>query len=364
MAAVMLKEFLQMRRDRLTLGMMAGIPLLQLVLFGYAINSNPRSLPTAVVAPVTGQEVATLLSAMKQSTYFDFRGQISPGEAEAVLVRGQMQFVLRFPPDFSRDLWRGRRPQILLEADATDPSATAGAVATLRTLVTTAWNRDLGIAPPPPAPVDLVVHERFNPGAVTQFNIVPGLMGVVLTMTMVMITALALTRERERGTMESLLALPFRPSEIMVGKIVPYIVIGVVQVVLILIAAHGLFRVPLEGDPVALLVCTFFFICANLSMGVTFSSLAQNQLQAMQMSFFFFLPSLLLSGFMFPFRGMPVWAQWLGEVFPLTHFVRIVRGILLKGAGWPDILPEFAAILAFQVIVTVVGIKRFRRTLD
>jgi ABC-2 type transport system permease protein len=301
---------------------------------------------------------------MQQSTYFDVRGWVDPAEADRQLIAGSAQFVLHFPPDFSRDLWRGERPQLLLEADATDPSATAGAVHTLERLVATAWTRDLGLAPPPAAPVDLVVHERFNPAAVTQFNIVPGLMGVILTMTMVMITALALTRERERGTMESLLALPFQPAEIMVGKIVPYILVGIVQVVLTLVAAHLLFRVPLEGSAVTLMICTLVFICANLAMGVTFSSLAQNQLQAMQMSFFFFLPSLLLSGFMFPFRGMPVWAQWVGEVFPLTHFMRIVRGILLKGAGWSEIWPEMLAISVFLVVVTAVGVNRFRRTLD
>ena len=281
---------------------------------------------------------------------------------------GRVQFVLTIPPDFSRSFLRGDRPRILLEADATDPAATSNAVSTVQELVRTVWARDLagplaGLSGKP-GPVDLIVHAKFNPEAVTQYNIVPGLMGVVLTMTMVMITALAITRERERGTMENLLAMPARPIEVMVGKIIPYILVGYIQVALILAAAAVVFHVPMMGSLPLLLGASFIFIAANLAVGVTFSSVASNQLQAMQMSFFFFLPSLLLSGFMFPFRGMPVWAQYIGEVFPLTHFLRIVRGILLKGNGLSPTLAEIGPIALFLLVALIVGVRRYRQTLD
>jgi len=368
LAAVIAKEFIQMRRDRLTFGMMVGIPLLQLTLFGYAINANPKNLPTAVVLGDHGSYVETLLHAMENSAYFSIRGRMSEREASEALALGRVQFVLTIPPDFSRLLVKGDRPAILLEADATDPAATSNAVSTLQTLVQGARARDL---PPPPlpqkpggAPVNLIVHARYNPEAITQYNIVPGLLGVVLTMTMVMITALAITRERERGTMENLLSMPVRPLEVMLGKIIPYLLVGYLQVGLILVAAAFLFHVPMEGSLWLLLAAIFVFVSANLAVGVTFSSIASNQLQAMQMSFFFFLPSLLLSGFMFPFRGMPVWAQYLGEVFPLTHFLRIIRGILLKGNGAGPVLLETWPIALFLLVALAVGLRRYRQTLD
>jgi ABC-2 type transport system permease protein len=367
--AIVVKEFVQMRRDRLTFGMMIGIPLLQLVLFGFAINSDPKHLPAAVLLADHGPQGRTLLSAIRNSDYIHFERQVyTETEANDVLARGEVLFVVHIPENFSRDLLRGDRPVLLVEADATDPAATSNAIGSLRTLLDTAMANDLkgplaylaGTA----GPVDLRIHARYNPESITQYNIVPGLMGVVLTMTMVMITGLAITRERERGTMENLLSMPTRPFEVMVGKILPYILVGYIQMGLILVAAHFLFRVPMAGSLALLLAVALMFIVANLAVGITFSTVAKNQLQAMQMSFFFFLPSILLSGFMFPFRGMPVWAQMVGEVLPLTHFLRIVRGILLKGNGLTDVAFELWPIALFIAVVLTIAVKRYRQTLD
>ncbi len=367
--AIVVKEFIQMRRDRVTFGMMIGVPLIQLVLFGFAINADPKHLPTAVLMADYGAQGRTLLQAIRNSRYFEFVREVkTEQEAEEVLARGEAQFVINIPPNFSRDVLRGERPAILVEADATDPAATSNAIGSLRVLVTTALQHDLRGALAHLArgdePIELRVHARYNPEAITQYNIVPGLMGVVLTMTMVMITGLAITRERERGTMENLLSMPTRPFEVMIGKVLPYILVGYIQVILILLAAHFLFGVPVYGNIPMLFVSALVFIVANLAMGITFSTLAQNQLQAMQLSFFFFLPSLLLSGFMFPFRGMPQWAQSIGELLPLTHFLRIVRGIMLKGNGVEEVVLQLWQIALFAVVVLVIGVKRYRQTLD
>lgn len=358
-----------MRRDRLTFGMMVGIPLLQLILFGYAINMNPKHLPTAVFSADNSVFSRTLIWALRNSDYFSLvRVAESEAEIQSLLRLGQAQFVLHIPEDFSRKLLRGERPSLLLEADATDPAATGYAMSALETLATRAFDRDLK-GPlrrlrAAPGPVELRTHRLYNPDIITQYNVVPGLLGVVLTMTMVIITALAITRERERGTMENLLSTPARPGEVMIGKIIPYIVVGYVQVLLILLAAKFLFDVPMVGSVPLLLAVMLAFIGANLAMGITFSTLARNQLQAVQMAFFFFLPNILLSGFMFPFRGMPVWAQWIGDVLPLTHFLRIVRGILLKGNGLREITPELWPIVLFIVVMLSLGIRRYRQTLD
>lgn len=367
--AMVVKEFVQMRRDRLTFGMMIGIPFIQLLLFGFAINSDPRHLPAAVLLADQGPHSRTFLYAVQNSTYFDLVRQVrTESEAHDALVRGEVQFVINIPASFTRDLLRGDRPAILFEADATDPAATGNALGSLRELLTTAFQNDfkgpLTYLASPNGPIDLRVHARYNPEAITQYNIVPGLMGVVLTMTMVMITGLAITRERESGTMETLLSMPTRPLEVLIGKIIPYILVGYVQVVLILAAAYFLFHVPMVGRLALLFLAVLVFIAANLAMGITFSTVAQNQRQAMQMSFFFFLPSLLLSGFMFPFRGMPPWAQAIGEIFPLTHFLRIVRGILLKGNGLEDIASQLWPIALFAAIALTIGVKRYRQTLD
>ncbi len=367
--AVVAKEFIQMRRDRMTFGMMVGIPLIQLTLFGFAINSDPRHLPTVIVSADHGVFSRALISALRVSTYFDIVGEAaSETEVSRMLDEGEVQFVVHVPEDFSRRLLRGERPTLLVQADATDPAATGPALTALGLLTDQALQRDL--AGPlarlqaRPGPVEVIVQRRYNEEGITQYNIVPGLMGVVLTMTMVVITALAITRERERGTMENLLATPARPTEVMIGKIIPYIVVGYIQTGLILLAARLLFRVPMIGSLLLLLGIMLIFIAANLAVGITFSTIARNQLQAMQMSFFFFLPSILLSGFMFPFRGMPVWAQHIGSILPLTHFLRLVRGILLKGNGLAETLPHLWPMSLFLVTVMAIGIKRYRQTLD
>jgi ABC-2 type transport system permease protein len=367
--AMVVKEFVQMRRDRVTFGMMIGIPMIQLILFGFAINSDPKHLPAAVVLADQGTLGRTVLYGIQNSGYFDLVRLVkTESEGHDVLARGEAQFVINIPQNFSRDLLRGDRPSILIEADATDPAATSNAIGSLRTVLNSALQHDLkgslSFLVAADDPIDLRIHALYNPEAITQYNIVPGLMGVVLTMTMVMITGLAITRERERGTMENLLSMPTRPLEVLIGKIIPYIFVGYVQVTLILIAAYFLFDVPMVGNLGLLLMVALIFIAANLAMGITFSTIAENQLQAMQMSFFFFLPSLLLSGFMFPFRGMPPWAQAVGEVFPLTHFLRIVRGILLKGNGLDDVALQLWQIALFTAIALTIGVKRYRQTLD
>jgi ABC-2 type transport system permease protein len=367
--AVVMKEFIQMRRDRVTFGMMVGIPLLQLTLFGYAINADPKNLPTALRLGDEGPFTRTLVAEMRASQYFQVvRITDSEAEVEHLLRLGNVQFVVNIPDDFTRRVLRGERPTVLVEADATDPAATGPAIAAFRALADTALDRDLtgplARLRGAPGPVDFEVHAHYNPENITQYNVVPGLMGVVLTMTMVIITGLAITRERERGTMENLLATPVRPLEVMLGKILPYIAVGYVQVTLILIAARFLFDVPMIGSLPLLYSISLLFIAANLAMGITLSTLAKNQLQAVQMAFFFFLPSILLSGFMFPFRGMPVWAQWIGACLPITHFLRIIRGILLKGNGLLDIMPEVWPIALFVVVAMTVGVKRYRQTLD
>jgi ABC-2 type transport system permease protein len=367
--AIVVKEFIQMRRDRLTFAMMIGIPLMQVVLFGFAINSNPRSLPTAVLLADHGPYGRTMLQAIKNSSYFAFVRQVQTEAAvDEALVRGEVLFVVTIPENFSRDLVRGDRPVLLVEADATDPAAMSYAMAALRALLEGALQNDLkgplaGLAATA-GPVELRLHARYNPEVITQYNTVPGLMGVVLTLTMILITGLAITRERERGTMENLLSMPTRPLEVLIGKIVPYILVGYIQVALILLAARFLFQVPMEGSLGLLLGMIFLFIVANLAVGITFSTIARNQLQAMQMTFFFFLPSILLSGFMFPYRGMPAWAQVLGEVLPLTHFLRIVRGILLKGNGLDEVAPELWPIAVFAAIALAIAVARYRQTLD
>jgi ABC-2 type transport system permease protein len=367
--AVVAKEFIQMRRDRLTFAMMIGIPMVQLILFGYAINSDPKHLPTAVYSADNSVFSRTIVWGLHNSSYFDItREAKNEAEIQRLLAQGTVQFAIHIPVDFSRKLLRGEHPDLLLEADATDPSAVGYAIAAINLLTTTVLDRDLTgplakLRGTPP-PINLVVHQHYNPENITQYNIVPGLMGVMLTMTMIIITALAITRERERGTMENLLSTPARPGEVMIGKIVPYITVGYIQVFLILLASKFLFNVPIVGSVPLLLVLIFFFIVANLAVGITFSTIAKNQLQAVQMAFFFFLPSLLLSGYMFPFRGMPGWAQDIGEILPLTHFLRVVRGILLKGNGFAEIAPDLWPIALFLVVMLAIGIKRYRQTLD
>ena len=363
------KEFIQLKRDRLTFGMIVGIPVIQLTLFGFAINSDPKHLPTLLLDADRSEFSRSIATALANSSYFDFIGEAkSEEEADRALATGRAQFVLTIPAGFSRALVRGERPSVLVEADATDPTATGNAVSALRQLSDIALVHDLtgplaSLATMPGA-YETVVHARYNPEAVAQYNIVPGLMGVILTMTMVLMTGLAITREQERGTMENLLSTPATALEVMTGKIVPYVMIGLIQVTLVLTLAWLIFHVPMIGSIGMLYLAVLLFIAANLTLGLTFSSIARNQLQAMQMTFFFFLPSILLSGFMFPFRGMPAWAQAIGEVLPITHFLRIIRGVMLKGNGVAEVLPETWPIVAFMVIVMLIGLRTFRSTLD
>ena len=369
LGALIRKEFIQMRRDRLTFAMMLGIPLIQLLLFGYAINSDPKHLPTAIFDHDHSEFTRTFITALENSKYFKITERPKTAkEADALIERGEVQFVIQIPPNFSRDLVRGAHPSILLDVDATDPSATGNAIAAINVLSRDALNPDLtgtlakllGTAPP----FQLITHLRYNPEGISQYNIVPGILGVILTMTMVMFTALAVTREVERGTMENLLTMPVRPFEVMMGKIFPYIAVGYIQTVIILAAARWLFGVPMTGSLTLLSLELLLFVATNLAVGFTFSTLARNQLQAVQMAVFFFMPSILLSGFMFPFRGMPTWAQWIGEVLPLTHFLRITRGILLKGNTTGDILMDTGATILFFIVVTVIALNRYRQTLD
>ena len=366
---IIVKEFTQLRRDRLTFGMIIGIPVLQLILFGYAINSDPKRLPTAVLAADAGPYSRTLLAAMQTSGYFRLERQVAnQRELDELLAQGRVQFGVTIPENFDRKLVRGERPVLLVEADASDPAAIGNAVAALQQVVFSALQRDLSGAladlKPVSPPVEMRVHRRYNPEGVTAYNIVPGLIGTILTMTMVLMTGLAMTRERERGTFENLLATPALPIEVMTGKIVPYILIGLIQVSLIIGCALLLFEVPMQGNALLLYFVVLIFIAANLTLGITFSSLARNQLQAMQMTFFFFLPSILLSGFMFPFRGMPEWAQWLGSLLPLTHFLLLVRGIMLKGNTLVELWPQIWPILAFMLAVIAIGLRFYKRTLD
>ena len=367
--AMIIKEALQLRRDRLTFAMMFIVPIVQLVLFGFAINADPKGLPTAVLVSEHSELSRSILAAIGSTGYFTItREAATEAEADALLQRGDVQFVITIPGDLTKKLIRGENPQIAVEADATDPATTGPAMNAVTQAVNQTLARELrgplATQRPKDAPVEVVLHKRYNPEGITRYNIVPGLLGVILTMTMVMMTALAVTRERERGTMENLLAMPVKPIEVMIGKIAPYVLIGGVQVAVIVIMAKLLFGVPFVGSFWLFAVATLLFITINLAIGFAFSTLAQNQLQAMQMSFFFMLPSILLSGFAFPFRGMPGWAQVIGEAIPATHFLRIVRGLMLKGATAAQMSEELAVLVLMLVIVMAVAISRYRVTLD
>jgi len=366
--AVLRKEFVQLRRDRLTFAMLIGVPIMQLILFGYAINSDPKHLPAAVVALDQSPLVRSIVRAAENTQYFDIVAATSEHDAERLIARGEVQFAFVFPSDFTARVLRGERPAMAVYADATDPSATGAAVSSLQQLPYVALNHDLkgplANLNAGDAPFEVRVHKRYNPEGLTNYNVVPGLMGVILTMTLVMMTSMAMTRERERGTLENLLATPVRPLEVMIGKILPYVLIGYVQVLLVFTAARLLFEVPMFGNFLVLSGGILLFIVATLGVGFAFSTVARSQMQSMQMTLFYFLPNILLSGFMFPFRGMPRWAQWIGEVLPLTHLLRIVRAVMLKGSTLVDILPETVPILLFIAAAAAVAMARYKQTLD
>ena len=358
-----------MRRDRITFAMMLGVPLMLLILFGYAINNDPKRLPAALVVTSNDNYTRAIVSALEVTGYYRFDHVVdSAEEAEQLITRGDVSFVVTIPSDFARRVARGDNPQILIEADATDPSASSGAISTLSTVAAQALLREQGLRQVAGAAarsnLDVVVHRRYNPEGISQYNIVPGLLGVILQMTMVMMTSMALTRETERGTMENLLAMPASPSEIMLGKVLPFLAVGAVQVTVVLIAAKLLFKVPFAGSLPVLLVAILAFVLALVLLGYTISTAARTQMQAMQLTFFFFLPSILLSGFMFPYRGMPVWAQNLGELLPLTHFNRIIRAVMLKGADFAAISTEVTWLCGFILLFAAIALLRFRRTLD
>jgi ABC-2 type transport system permease protein len=367
--ALLRKEFIQMRRDRVTFAMMLGVPLMLLVLFGFAINNDPKGLPAALLSMSNDQYTRAMVAALENTNYYRFEHIArTAAEADELMASGKVAFLVTIPADFGRRVERGDNPQILIEADATDPSVASGAISTLSTIAGQALLRAQGqqatAADNAQSRLDVVVHRRYNPEGISQYNIVPGLLGVILQMTMVMMTSIALTRETERGTMENLLAMPSSPLEIMLGKVLPYACVGAVQVVVVLIAAKLLFFIPFVGGLPLLLSSILVFVLGLVLLGYTISTVARTQMQAMQLTFFFFLPSILLSGFMFPFSGMPIWAQWLGEIFPLTHFLRIVRAVMLKGAGLSSIITEVAWLFGFVLLFAGFALLRFRRTLD
>ncbi len=349
-AAVLAKEFTQMRRDRITFAMMLVFPIVQLLLFGYAINSDPKHLPTAVLVQDDSAFSRSVLEAMTNSRYFDITAEAhSPAELDRLMAIGKAQFTVTIPSDFTRRVLRHDDAQVLVEADASDPSATSGAAA-----------NPAGGA----APFQVILHRRYNPEGLTAYNIVPGLLGVVLSMTLVMMTALGVTREVERGTMEALLATPVQPFEVMIGKLAPYVVVGIVQTLVILTLSRGLFDIPMQGGWAALGAGVFLFIIGSLALGFLISTVASNQRQAMQLSFFYIMPSILLSGFMFPFSGMPTWAQVIGSAMPVTHFLRIVRGALLKGHGFSEMWGSLGALGLIVLAVSTLAVMRYKTTLD
>ena len=381
--AVVLKEFTQLKRDRLTFAMIVGIPIMQMTLFGFAINTVPRHLDTGIVSADESNVTRSFIEAMQNSSYFKIVKRLPNEQAgREALAQGQLLFVVNIPAGFTRQLLRRERPSILIEADATDPTTTGSALAAVNGIAQSVVQRELtgplaGLQAGAPndrssslgwennqTPFTVSVHQLYNPDEITQYNVVPGLMGMILTLTMVMMTGLAITRERERGTMENLLAMPATPLEVMTGKLVPYIGIGLIQASIILLAARYVFFVPFFGNIGAVYLAALLFIAANLTVGITFSSLARNQLQAVQLAIFYFLPNIVLSGFMFPFKGMPGWAQAIGNVLPLTYFNRLIRGILLKGNGWADSWPSVWPLVLFTVVLMGVAVTTYRRTLD
>jgi ABC-2 type transport system permease protein len=363
--AMLVKEFIQLRRDRISFAMIVMLPVMQLVLFGFAINTTPRNLPTAVLLQEDTDLGRSILKAMENTAYFRFTHEVhTVAEFDDLLQSGKVLFGVEIPRGFERAVRRGEHPALLVAADATDPTAAGSALGTLNGIVQTALAHDLQAGDPPSMPFEIRAHSRYNPAASSRLNIVPGLVGTILTMTMLIFTALSVTREIERGTMESLLSMPIKPVEIMFGKIIPYVIVGFVQASLIIGIGVLLFGVPILGSLLTLALLTTLFITTNLAIGYTFSTIVQNQLQAMQLSMMFFLPSILLSGFMFPFAGMPRWAQYIGEGLPLTHFVRIVRAIMLKGATIQNLQYDTIALMALMLLAMTIAVTRFRRTLD
>ncbi|MGE4314314.1 MAG: ABC transporter permease [Pseudobdellovibrionaceae bacterium] len=367
--AILMKEFIQLKRDEVTLRMIVMIPIIQLLLFGYALNTDPKHLPTAILSLDNSELSRAVVAGLKNTEYFAIDHEVTSDEAgHALLKSGEVTFVVTIPAHFERDVVRGTQPEILIEADAADPVAASGALAAAQGMMERIFTEQLKgslahLKTGPPA-FSLRTQRLYNPEGFTKYNIVPGLIAIILTMTGIMMTALAITRERERGTMENLLAMPVSPLEVMAGKITPYVVIGFIQAVIIVVAAKVLFDIPIVGDLGMFAIATLIFISCNMAIGFTLSAAAQNQTQAMQMSMMVTLPAIMLSGFLFPFRGMPLWAQIIGNMMPATHYINISRGILLKGSNFAEIWPHFWPMLVFMVVITLIAMKRYRRTLD
>ena len=365
--AMTVKEFIQMTRDRVTLATMIMIPVMQLFLFGFAINTTPHDLPTAVLMRENSDIGRSILAALKNTDFFEVQSVITRTEdMDSLLESGRALFVVEIPEGFERAVRRGETPALLVAADATDPVASSSALGALSGIVASALanDRQIEFSEPSRPAFSIVQHRRYNPAGSSTLNIVPGLLGTILTMTLLIFTALSVTREMERGTMENLLSMPIRPLEIMFGKITPYVLIGLIQALIIISAGILVFRVPILGDLPSLAAATALFVVANLSIGYTFSTLATNQLQAVQMAMMYFLPNILLSGFMFPFAGMPGWAQWIGEALPLTHYIRIVRAIMLKGADIATLAYDTSVLAGLMTFAMLIAVTRFRRTLD
>ncbi|MDD4855830.1 MAG: ABC transporter permease [Sulfuricurvum sp.] len=366
---IIIKEFLQLKRDRVTFAMMIGIPIIQLTLFGFAINTDPKHLPTAVITYDKSEFTRSIVSAMQTSQYYAINTQYTtPSEAQEALKKGEVLFILTIPSDFTKKLLRGEKPSLLLEADATDPVTVSTALLSMEGIATQVAKKDLtgslSALSNQKKPFDVRVHRLYNPNGINQYNIIPGLMGTLMTMTLTMMTALAITRERERGTMENLLATPAKPLEIMTGKIIPYVFIGLLQATLILCASYFVFNVPFNGSILLAYGVALLFIAVNLTIGITISSLAQNMLQALQLTIFYFLPSIMLSGFMFPFSGMPAWAQHVGELLPLTYFNRLIRGVVLKGNDLPTLWPNIWPLMLICLVMMILAVKFYKKTLD
>jgi len=364
------KELLQLRRDRMTLAMMVALPLLQLLLFGYAINNDVRHMPTLVYDQDRSAASRDFAASMAATGFYDIRGHVGGyAEIERALRRGEARVALVVPPHYGEKLAAGKPAKLQLILDGSDPQTVASATNTA-TAMGLARSSELmlqklsvsgsGLTT---APIELEPATWYNPEVRTAVYVVPGLIGVILTMTMVMLTAMAVARERERGTLEQLIVSPVKPVELVIGKIAPYVIIGYVQMTIILLAGRLIFRVPFLGSLPLLYALAFVFIAANLAVGLFFSTIARTQQQAMQMSFFFLLPNILLSGFMFPFEGIPKPAQIPALALPLTHFMRIVRSIALKGGGFEDVYGELVWLTAILGVLILVSSLRFRKKL-
>ncbi|MBL4617113.1 MAG: ABC transporter permease [Robiginitomaculum sp.] len=369
LVAILRKEFIQMRRDRMTFAMMVLFPVLQLVIFGFAINTDPKHLPTALLDRDNSAISRSLIRSLEVSNYLDIRYlPKSEQEAERLMAAGKINFIIQIPENLAADIGANRPAQVLIVAEATDPSAASGVLAFIEPIINTGIRRELSgalsFAASQPSLIQVVVHRRYNPAGITSYNIVPGLLGIILSMTMTLMTAVALTRETERGTMENLLAMPARPLEVMSGKILPYVLVGYVQTIVVMIAARSVFDIPMNGSILLFFIVTTLYIFVNLTIGFVFSTIARSQMQAMQMTFFLLLPQILLSGFMFPFRGMPGWAQIIGEALPATHYIRLMRGIMLKGAEASDLWADIWPLGLMVLLVSALALQRYRRTLD